>query len=43
LNVLDIVRENSVDLSIDGTLTTRSFLYSKEVPFRQEKTLKLNR
>lgn len=43
LNVLDILRENRVDLSIDGTLTTRSFLYSKEVPFRQKKTLKLNR
>ena len=43
LNVLDIMRENRVNLSIDGTLTTRSFLYSKEVPFKQSKTLKLNR
>jgi LEA14-like dessication related protein len=43
LNVLDIMRENRVDLSIDGTLTTRSFLYSKEVPFKQERSLKFSR
>ena len=43
LNVLDILRENRVNLSIEGTLTTRSFLYSKEVPFTQSKALKLSR
>jgi len=43
LNVLDIVRKNKVDLSVEGTLSTRSFLYTKEVPFSQKKTLNLSR
>jgi len=43
LSIMEIMRQGSVDLSIDGTLTTRSFLYKKEVPFSQKKRLRLSR
>ena len=42
LSLMDIMRQGKVDVAIKGTLTSRSFLYKKEVPFSKARTLKLN-
>jgi len=43
ISVMEILRKGKLDLKIQGSLTTRSFLYKKEIPFTQQKTLDLNK
>jgi len=40
--VVEILREGKLDIKIKGSLTTRSFLYRKKIPFTRQKTLELN-
>jgi len=42
ISVMEIMRRGKLDLKINGSLTTRSFLYKKEIPFTEQKTLELN-
>src|SRR6056297_139273 len=42
ISVIEIMRQGKLNLKIEGSLTTRSFLYKKEIPFTEQKTLKLN-
>lgn len=42
ISVMEILRKGKLDMKIKGSLTTRSFLYKKEIPFSRQKSLNLN-
>jgi len=42
ISVIEIMRKGKLDMKIQGSLTTRSFLYKKEIPFTRQKSLTLN-